>query len=125
MNNNTIGVLGSLKPERSVMDKRLQAEFNRTHESYTLTRNNSAIGVLGSVNPNQLSVMDKMMQREYNPYWNSQENYSEQRSVKDRMMDQMYNPQVNEGYCNRNNNFSGYQNPYNPLTPLIQNARLV
>lgn len=93
MNNEAVGVLGSLRPQRSVMDRRLQAEFNR--ENYT---GSESVGVLGSANPNQRSVMDRRLQAEFNP--------------------------LRESYCHLKNNFSGYENPYNPLTPNVTLARL-
>lgn len=116
MNNESIGVLGTLRPERSVMDKRLQNEFDRTREMFTMRGGNEAIGVLGTLRPER-SVMDRQMAKEYNPL-----GPQDPRSVKDRAMQEMFNPNTRENYCV--DRLSTYNNPYNPLTPFVTNARL-
>lgn len=63
----TIGTMGSGAPQRSVMDMKLQADFNpeRNIELYT----DSPVGVLGGRDNGFRSVKDNYMNMQFNPYY--------------------------------------------------------
>lgn len=102
-NSDAIGVLGSVAPERSVMDTREQKMFHGKRIPERMIRQvHENIGVTCTTWPEcppERSVNDRRLDKTYNPNQHSHENY-EHRSVMDQMMTNMFNPN-HENYCSR------------------------
>lgn len=109
---NHTGILGQYGPTRSQMDQLMMKQFGHPKDyNHGNDYQGSKIGVLGQDQPIR-SVMDKKLQQEFGRHVNHRENYTydvNYRSTMDKMMNKEFNPYYKEGY-----EHTIMSNPYNP-----------